>query len=78
MEKVMGDLQPRCILVYIGNIKMYSPSLQRHMVDFDAALARLEAANFKVSVSKVRLILSEVFVMGHFVSAQAIHPSFNM
>ena len=36
--------------------------------------ARLEAANLKVSVSKTRLALPEVLVLGHSVSAAGIRP----
>lgn len=74
MKKVVGDLQPRCVSIYINVITVYSPLLQQHLADLDAVFARLEAANLKVSVSKTRLAHPEVFVLGHNVSADGIRP----
>lgn len=73
MDKVMGDLQPWCVPVYINDITTYSPSLQQHVTDLDAVFAWMEAANLKLCVSKTLIALHEVLVLGHSVCFG--HPS---
>lgn len=74
MYKVIGDLQSWCTLVYINDITMYSPSLQQHVVDIEAVFARLEVAKLKISVSRNRLVMPKILVLGHSVSALGIRP----
>ena len=77
MDQIMGDLQPRCVSVYIDDITVYSPSLEQHLADLDEVFARLEAANLKVSVDKTKLAKESVLVLGHIVSATGIRPNPN-
>lgn len=74
MEKIISDLQPRCVLIYKDNITVYSKLIQQNLADLDAVFARLEAANFKTSFSKTRLSQTEDFVLGHTFSAASIRP----
>ena len=75
MDHIMGDLQPRCVSVYIDDITVYSPTMEQHLLDLDAVFRRLEEANLKVSISKTKLAQPEVLVLGHIVSAQGIRPN---
>lgn len=51
MDNIMGDLQPRCVSVYINSITLYYPSLSS-IDNMDAVFALLEAAILKLSVIK--------------------------
>lgn len=62
------------MLVYIGNITIYSPTLKQKIPDLDSVFACLEAANLKVSISMTRMSNSEDFFLGHTVSAAEIRP----
>lgn len=46
--------------MYINDITVYSPSLERHLADLDKVFARSEAANLKVSVNKTKLAKESV------------------
>lgn len=41
MDKLMGNLQPRRVLVYINAITVYSSSFKQHVTDLNAVFSRL-------------------------------------
>ena len=52
MDTILGDLQPRCAVVYIDNVTIFSPTLEQHLEDMDEVLRRLDKANLKVNIDK--------------------------
>ena len=75
MDHILGDLQPRCVSVYINDITVYSPSMEQHINDLNEVFYRLESANLKVSIDKTKLAQPEVLVLGHLVNANGILPN---
>ena len=75
MDQVLGDLQPRCAVVYIDDITIFSSTPEQHLIDVGAVLQRLDKANLKVNVNKCRFAMNQVTVLGHLVLAAGIEPN---
>ena len=71
-ESIIGELQPRCVVVYIDDITIFSNSLTEHLQDVDKLLAKLDVANLKVNLNKCSFCKEEVLVLGHIVSKEGI------
>ena len=74
MDIMLGNLQPRCAVVYIDNITIFSPSLGQHLIDLSKIFKRLSEVNLKINLEKCSFVKSEVKVLGHLVSKQGIRP----
>ena len=74
MDAMLGELQPRCVVVYIDNITIFSPSLCQHLIDLGEVFKRLTAVNLKLNLEKCNFVKTEVKVLGHLVSKQGIQP----
>ena len=74
MDAMLGDLQPRCAVVYIDDITIFSPSLCQHLIDLGDVFKRLTAVNLKLNFKKGNFAKTEVKVLGHLVSKQGIQP----
>ena len=70
MDAMLGKLQPRCAVVYIDDITIFSPSLCQHLIDLGEVIIRLTAANLKLNLEKCNFVKTEVKVLGHLVSRQ--------
>ena len=75
VDLIVGELQPRCVVVYIDNITIFSNSLNEHLHDVDKLLAKLDGANLKVNLNKCSFCKEEVLVLGHIVSKEGISPN---
>ena len=75
MDQMLGDLQPRCAVVYIDDITIFSPSMDQHLVDLGEVFKRLDSVNLKINLDKCNFVKSEVKVLGHLVSKQGICPN---
>ena len=72
-DSILGDLQPKIALVYIDNIKNFSPMLEHYHEDVDCFLERLSVASLNVNVIKCVFACEEVVVLGTFVSKDGIN-----
>ena len=72
MDQMLGDLQPRCAVVYINDITIFSPLMDQHLVDLGEVFKRLDSVNLKINLDKCNFVKSEVKVLGHLVSKQGI------
>ena len=70
MDQMLGDLQPRCAVVYINDITIFSPSMDQHLVDLGEVFKRLASVNLKINLDKCNINKSENKVLGHLVSKQ--------
>ena len=50
MDAMLGELQPRCAVVYINDITIFSPSLCEHLIDLGEVFKRLTAINLKLNL----------------------------
>ena len=74
MDAMLGELQPRCAVVYIDNMIFFSPSLRQQLIDLGIVFKRLIAVNLKLNLEKCNFVKTEVKVLGHLVSKQRIQP----
>ena len=72
MELVLADLRGKICLVYLDDIVVYSPSVQRHFQDLQAVLEKLCAAGLTVNLKKSKFCLHKIKYLGHVVSAKGI------
>ena len=70
VDLIVGELQTRCVVVYIDNITNLSNSLTEHLHNVDKLLAKLDGANLKVNLNKCSFCKEEVLVLGHIVSKE--------
>ena len=56
MDAMLGELQPRCAVVYINDITIFSPSLCQHLIDLGEVFKRLTAVNPKLNLEKCNFV----------------------
>ena len=66
------NLQPRCAVVHINDITIFSPSMKQNLVDLEDVFIRVQEANLKLNFDKCKFALLEVKVSGHIVSKKVI------
>ena len=74
MDWMLGNLQPRCAVVYIDDITIFSPLLKQHLQDLRETFERLQNTNLKLDFEKCKFALSKVKALGHLVSQNEIRP----
>lgn len=77
MDSVLGDLNGTICLVYLDDIIIFSPSLQKHLLDIKMVFEKLRAANFKLQSSKSEFLRKEIEFLGHIVTQDGIKPNTN-
>ena len=75
MDQMLGNLQPRCAVVYIDDITIFSPCMKQHLVDLENVFKRIQGADLKLNFDKCKFALPEVKVLGHMVSKKGIRPN---
>ncbi len=53
MERVLGELRGTICFVYLDDIIIYSPTIERHFQDVQAVLDKLRGANLTVNMQRV-------------------------
>ena len=74
MDNMLGNLQPRCVVVYIDDITIFSLSRGQHLIDLGKVFNWLLEVNLKIYLEKCSFMKSEVKVLGHLVLKQDIRP----
>ena len=67
----MGPLY-RCVVVYMDDIRIYSPTLEQHVKDVDEVLAILGERKLFAKALKCEFGRQELGFLGHRVSAEGI------
>ena len=57
-----GELQPRCAVVYIDNITIFSPSFRQQLIDLGEVFIGLTLVNLKLNLEKCNFVKTEVKV----------------
>lgn len=47
IDHILGDLQPRCVSVYIDGITIYSPSMEQHIHDLNEVFHQFGIRQYK-------------------------------
>lgn len=75
MDNVLGDLVGNVCLVYLDDIIVFSPSLQKHIADIKSVFTKLQNANLKIQPSKCSFLRKEIDFLGHIVTQEGVKPN---
>ena len=64
MSLVMGNLQWRCVCVYVDDCCVYSPTWEQHLKDLDEVLSRLQQSGVNLKLSKCSFGQQQVRYLG--------------
>jgi hypothetical protein len=74
MDEVVGGLKWTSVLVYIDDLIVFSPSVERHADDLRVVFDRLRSAGLTLKPKKCQLFAASVKYLGQVVSAEGIAP----
>uniref|UniRef100_A0A8C6M0S4 ribonuclease H n=1 Tax=Nothobranchius furzeri TaxID=105023 RepID=A0A8C6M0S4_NOTFU len=74
MDLILADLQWKTCLVYLDDIIVFGRDFQEHLVRLDQVLEKVKQANLKVEASKCNLFATQVYYLGHVISADGVMP----
>jgi len=77
MDNVLGDLIGNVCLVYLDDIIIFSPSLQKHISDIKLVFSKLLNANLKIQPAKCNFLRKEIDFLGHIVTQEGVKPNPN-
>ena len=66
MDNILGELQPKCAVVYIDDVTIFSATMEDHIRDVGNVLEQLALANLKVNLKKCKFARREVLVLRTF------------
>ena len=72
MDAVLAGLKWTCLIVYIDDIIIYSPTFEAHMNDLREVFGRLQGANLALNPVKCYICQVKLKYLGHIVSAEGI------
>lgn len=72
MEKCMGDLHLKQVLVFLDDIIIFSDTLEEHEKRLLRVLTRLKESGLKLSPEKCKFFQSSVRYLGHVVSEKGV------
>ena len=72
MDTIMADLDYKVLLTYIDDIIVFSKDLTTHLQRLELVFSALQEGHLKVKPSKVKLMRTEVSVLGYKVSRQGL------
>jgi len=72
MNTVLHELIGACVLSYIDDILIYSPTLERHQADVERVLQLLQKHKLYIKLKKCEIFQKEVTFLGHKVSENGL------
>jgi hypothetical protein len=72
VDNLFSDLKGQCIFNYLDDLIVFSSSEAVHKRQLEEVLNRLREAGFTLNKDKIKLGVTEIKYLGHFVSAQGI------
>ena len=72
MDAVLAGLKWTCLLVYIDDIIIFSPTFEDHLRDLREVLTRLRNSNLSLNPEKCAVCKEKLNYLGHVVSAEGI------
>lgn len=72
MEKCMGEMHLREVLIFLDDILIYSRTFEEHVQRLEAVFSRLAEHNLKLKPSKCEFFKTSVTYLGHIVSEKGI------
>jgi hypothetical protein len=72
MDATLAGLKRQCLLVYLDDVTIFSPTFEQHMTDLREVFGRLREVNVQLKASKCHFFQSEIKYLGHVVSRHGI------
>lgn len=72
MNTIFAPLLRKCVLVFIDDILIYSPTLEQHQLDVKAVFDLLTQHQLKVKRSKCAFAQPQLKYLGHIISASGV------
>ena len=72
MNSIFFDLLESCVLIYLDDILIFSPTIEQHKKDLARVFDILKTHDMHVKESKCALFLESCEFLGHVFSAQGI------
>ena len=72
MDGLLGGLKHKCLLVYLDDIIVFSPTFQQHLEDIQTTFTRLQESGLTVNAPKCAFAQRSLRYLGHIVSAKGI------
>jgi len=74
MNRILMSLIGKCLFVYMGDILVYSPTFEQHLIDLVNVFSILRKYNFSINLDKCKFYQHSVEVLGHVLSDQGLQP----
>ena len=72
MEKCMGSMAFKDVLVYLDDLLVFSRTIEEHEEKLEKVLSRLEEFGLKLNPDKCQFVQSSVKCLGHVISANGV------
>lgn len=72
MQRMFGDQQCQSLLLYLGNIIVFSSSVSQHVQRLEVVLDSLQREGLKVKLAKCSFFQREVSDLGHIISDKGV------
>ena len=75
INQILGDLLDTCVVAYLDDILIYSPTPAQHIIDVEVVLRRLSSAGAVLNLTKSHFHREKVEFLGHIVDANGMSPT---
>ena len=72
MDKVLQQERKTCVVVFIDDINVHSPSWEQHLLDLRKVFERLRAAGLCLNIKKCKFCQPELSFLGYVVSRDGV------
>ena len=72
MNDIFRDELDRCVLIYLDDICVFSPSIEQHLRDIRTVLEKLRQHRLYAKLSKCEFLKDEILFLGHRISAKGL------
>ena len=72
MNDIFRDELDRCVLVYLDDILVFSPTVEQHLRDIKTILEKLRLHRLYAKLTKCEFLKEEILFLGHLISAKGL------
>lgn len=72
MNDIFRDELDRCVLIYLDDILVFSPSIEQHLRDLRTILEKLRQHRLYAKLTKCEFLQKEILFLGHRISAKGL------
>jgi hypothetical protein len=72
MNIVLKDLRRTCVVVYLDDVSVHSPTWEQHLLDLRAVFERLRKAGLRLNIGKCAFCQPELPFLGYIISRDGV------